>query len=70
MDYATEIKLGRWVVQSDYGVTLPIQGDATEGYVQLVPETPAAFPDYYYLFPLPSDELLLNPNLEQNPDWQ
>lgn len=69
MDYATEIKLGRWVKQSNYAITLPIQNDAPEGYIQLVPAAPPAFPDYYYLYPLPSDELALNSNLEQNPGW-
>ena len=69
MDYATEVKLGRWVNQSDYNVTLPIQNGAASGYVQLIPATPPAFPEHYYLFPLPSDELLINPNLEQNPGW-
>ncbi|MEM9142655.1 MAG: RagB/SusD family nutrient uptake outer membrane protein [Bacteroidota bacterium] len=69
MDYATEVKLGRWVTQSDYTITLPIQDGATEGYVQLIPNVPPPFPDYYYLYPLPSDELALNDNLEQNPQW-
>jgi hypothetical protein len=69
MAYASEPKLGRWILQSDYNINIPIQGDAPEGYVQYVPGTPPQFPDYYYLFPLPSDELVLNPNLEQNPGW-
>lgn len=70
MDYATDVKLGRWVVQSNYNVELPIQGAASQGYIQLVSETPAAFLDYYYLYPLPTDELLLNDKLEQNPVWE
>ncbi|WP_223548716.1 RagB/SusD family nutrient uptake outer membrane protein [Aestuariivivens sp. NBU2969] len=69
MDYATEVKLGRWINQSDYAVNISIQNNASSGYVQLIPLAPPAFPDHYYLFPLPSDELLLNPNLEQNPGW-
>ncbi|WP_396591623.1 RagB/SusD family nutrient uptake outer membrane protein [Allomuricauda sp. R78024] len=69
MDYATEVKLGRWIRQSDYTQTIPIQDNAAEGYVQLIPIAPPAFPDYYYLFPLPADQLVLNPNLEQNPGW-
>lgn len=69
MDYATEVKLGRWVKQSDYSVELPIQNSASEGYIQLVPIPAPEFPDYYYLYPLPSDELALNDNLEQNPGW-
>lgn len=69
MDYATEVKLGRWIRQSDYTQTIPIQDNAAEGYVQLIPIAPPTFPDYYYLFPLPADQLVLNPNLEQNPGW-
>jgi len=69
MDYATEVQLGRWIKQSDYGRTIPIQNDAPEGYVQLVPGQAPVFQDHYYLFPLPSDELVLNPQLEQNPGW-
>lgn len=69
MAYATEVKLGRWEKQSDYPIALPIQNDAAEGYIQLVPQTPPAFPDYYYLYPIPSNEIVLNPQLEQNPGW-
>ncbi len=69
MDYATQPKLGRWVKQSDYSKNLPIQGNATEGFIQLVPGTPPSFPDYYYLFPIPSGQIVLNPQLEQNPEW-
>ncbi len=69
MDYATEVKLGRWVTQADYAINLPIQNGTPEGYIQLVPLTPPAFPDFYYLYPLPSDELALNLQLQQNPGW-
>jgi len=69
MDYATEVQLGRWIKQSDYHRTIPIQNDASEGYVQTVPGQAPAFQEHYYLFPLPSDELVLNPQLEQNPGW-
>lgn len=69
MDYAAEVKLGRWVKQSDYGITISIQNGAPDGYVQLIPDTPPSFPDHYYLFPIPSDQMVLNPNLEQNPGW-
>lgn len=69
MDYATKVQLGRWIKQSDYSKNIPIQNNAAEGYVQLVPGQAPAFQDYYYLYPLPSDELVLNPQLEQNPGW-
>ncbi len=30
---------------------------------------PAGYLDYYYLYPLPLTQLVLNPNLKQNPGW-
>ncbi|MCF7567639.1 RagB/SusD family nutrient uptake outer membrane protein [Sabulilitoribacter arenilitoris] len=68
MDYATEIKLGRWVSKSDYP-TVKIQNNASEGYIQAIDDIPPAFPEYYYLYPIPSNERVINPNLDQNPDW-
>jgi len=71
MDWAIQPKLGRWIKQSDYPAkVIPIQGNAAEGYVQLVAGNPPAFEDYYYLYPLPSEEIVLNPQLEQNPGWK
>ena len=69
MDYAAEPKLGRWIKQSDYTKYIPIQNDASEGFVQLVTGTPPVFQDHYYLFPIPSDQIVLNPKIEQNPGW-
>ncbi len=71
MEWATQPKLGRWIKQSDYaGKVIPIKDNAAEGYVQLVPGTPPAFEDYYYLYPIPSEERVLNPQLDQNPGWK
>ncbi|WP_430813952.1 RagB/SusD family nutrient uptake outer membrane protein [Carboxylicivirga sp. RSCT41] len=70
MDYATDIKLGRWVKQADYKINIKIQDNAAEGFCQFVTGTPPVFPDYYYLFPLPENELALNPQLDQNPTWK
>jgi len=69
MDYASEVKLGRWITAASQNNRVPIQNDASAGYVQTVPGTPPAFPDHYYLFPLPTDQLVINPKLEQNPGW-
>ena len=74
MEYATEQKLGRWIVASDYGDQIPIQGGANEGYVfystvELFNAAPA-FPDHYYLYPVPSNQIVLNPNIIQNPGWE
>jgi hypothetical protein len=68
MDYATEVKLGRWIIGSQYPV-VNIQNNAPEGYVQFLDDIPGAFPEHFYLFPLPSNEIVRNPNLEQNPGW-
>ncbi|MBI9061115.1 MAG: RagB/SusD family nutrient uptake outer membrane protein [Marinilabiliaceae bacterium] len=70
MEYATEMKLGRWVKQSDYKINIKIQDNAAEGFAQFVTGTPPMFPEHYYLFPLPSDQIELNPQLLQNPVWE
>lgn len=67
-EYLNAQKLGRWVVNSEYNNKLLIQNGAAAGYIAMDP-IPPAFPDNYYLNPIPSDELLLNPNLKQNPGW-
>lgn len=69
MSYASEPKLGRWIKASDVSNRIPIQGGASQGYIQFFSGNPPAFPDYYYLYPLPTEELALNPNLVQNPGW-
>jgi hypothetical protein len=71
MDYAAQKKLGRWVDNATLNAALPIEGGATAGYISLKENdaTPPAFPDHYYLYPLPSSEILLNPQLGQNPGW-
>ena len=69
MDYATQRKLGRWIKRSEVK-TVPIQNNATEGYIDYEGQPPASFPDSYYLFPIPSDQIVLNPKLVQNPGWK
>lgn len=64
----TQKELGMWIKQSDYP-KMPIQNGASEGYIAL-DGTPPGFPDHYYLQPLPTDELILNKNLKQNPGWE
>ncbi|ANH80620.1 hypothetical protein A8C56_06155 [Niabella ginsenosidivorans] len=74
MDYVTARKLGRWIKKGADGlpanVSIPIQNGATEGYIDYEGQPPASFPDYYYLYPLPSNEIVLNPLLTQNPGWK
>ncbi|MCG8311212.1 MAG: RagB/SusD family nutrient uptake outer membrane protein [Cytophagales bacterium] len=68
VEYGGEEKLGRWVVNADYNNKLPVQGGADEGYVSPW-GVPPGVPEYYYLEPIPSDQIVLNPQLEQNPGW-
>ena len=42
--------------------------NSNEGYVYYYGQ-PTGWKDYYYLYPLPLEELALNKNLEQNPEW-
>ncbi|GAB3651702.1 RagB/SusD family nutrient uptake outer membrane protein [Echinicola sediminis] len=70
MDYTNDPKLGRWIKAADVNNRIPIQGGAAEGYIQFFPGTPPAWEDYQYLYPVPSEEIALNPNLEQNPGWE
>ncbi len=67
--YGSEEKLGRWVKNSDYGNKLPIQGGVAIGYVSPF-GVPPGVPEYYYLAPIPSNQIVLNPNLVQNPGWE
>ncbi len=68
-EYAGVEKLGRYVVNAEYGNKLPIQGGAAEGYVSPY-GVPPGFPDHYYLYPIPSDQIVLNPELKQNTGWE
>jgi starch-binding outer membrane protein, SusD/RagB family len=68
MDYATQQKLGRWIKRSDYGNVVPTLNNTTQGYVAYE-GVPPAFPSHYYLYPIPSDQIVLNPKIKQNPIW-
>lgn len=71
MDYTQPEKLGRWIKRADYGNALTVQGNGTEGYITVQGPPPAGgFPEYYYLYPIPSNEIVLNSNLVQNPGWK
>lgn len=69
-------QFGVYVRRTDLGglkSTILINGGGTEGYVYLSPDPIAAgkgWLDTYYLFPIPRQELTLNPELKQNPGWQ
>ena len=68
VEYGADEKVGRWIVRSDYNNKVPVVGGGTEGYVKVF-GVPPGVPEYYYLEPLPSNEIVLNPNIVQNPGW-
>lgn len=41
-----------------------------EGYIVIEPASNRIFQEKHYLLPLPTRQILLNPQLEQNPDWE
>lgn len=64
------------VKNTDYDNTLEIQGYGgvagsanKEGYV-VFRQKPKGFLDHYYLYPIPIKELVLNPQLKQNPGYK
>ena len=61
--------LGAWVKSSDYGSKLNILGGADEGYSILFAK-PSGWLEKYYLEPIPTQEIALNPKLKQNPGWE
>ena len=62
---------GRWffpeVCPIDEDGLSDFSGMYQRGLVELL--VPKTFDDRQYLFPIPSTELLINPNLTQNPGW-
>ncbi|MDN3550005.1 RagB/SusD family nutrient uptake outer membrane protein [Mucilaginibacter aquaedulcis] len=52
------------------GVDVSLENGTTGGNIVVNPTTPKKFnEDRDYLYPLPTQDLLLNPNLKQNPNW-
>lgn len=72
MDYAAKRKLGRYItkgVDVPTSAPIPVLNGAAAGYIAYEGEPPA-FPDHYYLYPIPSAEIVLNPNIKQNNGWK
>jgi starch-binding outer membrane protein, SusD/RagB family len=70
MDYATERKLGKWIVAADEDNRVPILNNATEGYVSYWGVPPTPFPEHYYLYPIPTNQIELTGGaVIQNPGW-
>ena len=70
MNYTDVEEFGIWAKNSDYGNKLTIQNGAAAGYVTIHGVPPGNFPTYYYLYPIPSNETVLNPQLQPNPGWK
>ncbi len=68
-EYVNKQPLGAWVKSSDYGGKLNILGGADEGYSILFAK-PSGWLEKYYLEPIPTQEIALNPKLKQNPGWE
>ena len=49
------------------GINLPLDID---GCIIIEPSNKRKFEEKHYLLPLPTRQILLNPNLEQNPGWE
>lgn len=70
MDYATERKLGAWIIKANENNKVPTLNNADAGYVSYEGIPPTPFPDYYYLYPIPSNQIVLtNGIVKQNPGW-
>lgn len=69
--YSLKKKLGQWVNLNAFpeGTDVSVDGGGYEGYLEFHPEQTHLWPDYYYLYPIPTGQIVLNPNLEQNPGW-
>lgn len=68
-EYLNKKPLGAWVKNKDFNNKLKIQGGGAEGYVEYF-ATPPGWLDKYYLEPVPTKEIALNPKLAQNPGWE
>lgn len=68
-NYLNKQQTGLWVDNTKYGNALTIAGGGTEGYV-IYNTMPLGWLDYYYLYPLPADQLVLNSSLVQNTGWK
>lgn len=67
-EYVNQQPIGVWVKNSDYGNKLKILGGGSEGYSILFAK-PSGWLEKYYLEPIPTQEIALNPKLKQNPGW-
>ena len=81
MDYTDELKIGRYEKGGNFrsgngrlmymnGQNIENLATGSEGYLNPQRNIPPPFEDFYYLYPLPTNEIVLtNGAIEQNPGW-
>lgn len=82
-EYTNKQKLGRWysakqlveagLIDNENKCLLNFKGGGKEGYIEFFGDPVKegyGWKDYYYLYPLPLNDLALNPQLKQNPGWE
>ena len=66
--YLNAYQLGVKIKNADYGNKLTLDGGGATGYVKYF-NASTGWKDAYYLEPIPLQEIVINPNLTQNPGW-
>lgn len=82
-EYINKQKFGRWysakqlvadgLIKTEAQCKLKFKGGGKEGYVEFFKDPVKegyGWLDHYYLYPLPLNNLALNPKLVQNPGWK
>jgi len=66
--YLNQYALGVKIKKADYGNKVTIDGTGTSGYVKFFSAV-SGWNDKFYLEPIPTQEIVINPKLTQNPGW-
>ncbi|MFV0580523.1 MAG: RagB/SusD family nutrient uptake outer membrane protein [Parabacteroides gordonii] len=82
-EYLNKQKLGRWysakqliddgLIKNESQCKLKFKGGGKEGYIEFFGDPVKegyGWKEHYYLYPLPLNDLALNPQLKQNPGWE
>lgn len=82
-EYINKQKLGRWysakqlindgLISNESQCKIKFKGGGTEGYIEFFKDPIKegyGWLEHYYLYPLPLNDLALNPNLKQNPGYE
>lgn len=82
-EYVNKQKFGRWysaeqliadgLISNESQCKLKFKGGGKEGYIEFFGDPVKegyGWKEHYYLYPLPLNDLALNPQLKQNPGWE